>query len=451
MKFNLKTSQWVFLLTLFILIFGNTNIARWNTTKVIDWDIVGFYAYLPATFVYHDYKLNFTRGQPQLATDHKFWPHSCPNGGLVIKPTMGLALLYAPFFFLAHLHSQVIGLPPDGFSYYYHMYVHWSALFYLIIGLVFLRKLLLQWFSEWSVALCILATVVGTNLFYYASSEAAMSHAYNFSISALFLFAIVKWHESFQMKFLITAGICLGLLTLIRPINILFGIIPLFYGMYHFSDFKGRIDFIKVRWGALVIFLITCSIPILPQLLYWKSVTGQFIFYSYFDEHFFFLKPALWKGLLGFRNGWLMYTPLMFFALAGLMMKWQNDNPIIFALRVFIPVYLYVVLSWWCWWYVGFGNRAMVDAYAVLSIPLAYTIERLLKATPQYKLTFVSILLALIAFNQFQTLQYRKGLIHFDGMNFEAYRASFGTLKFSDAYKNALHSPDYEKAKLGLE
>jgi len=451
MKNKLSPSQWGFLLVVFLLVFGNFNIARWDTAKVIDWDIVGYYAYLPATFIYHDYKLNFTRNNPQLAEEHKFWPHPTPNGGLVIKPTMGLAILYAPFFFMAHLQSQIQGLPADGFSYYYHMWIHFSALFYLIIGLFTLRKLLRMWFGEWTVAITLMSIAIGTNLYYFATSESSMSHAYTFSISTVFMYAVVRWYQHPRWGHLIIAGLCLGMLTLIRPVNLLFAMFPLLFGLNHLGQFKERFSFLLHHYRSVILFMVSSFIVLLPQMLYWKSITGQYVFYSYFDEHFFFLQPALIKGIFGFRNGWLIYTPIMGFAMVGLFLKNRTHHPALLALRFLMPIYLYVVLSWWCWWYIGFSNRAMIDAYAFLSIPFALCIEKIWKSADKIKRTFVSLIIVLVVFNQFQTMQYRKGLIHYDGMNIKAYMASFGRLKYTDAYKNALQSPDYEKAKNGME
>ncbi|MBK8953982.1 MAG: hypothetical protein IPM34_00290 [Saprospiraceae bacterium] len=440
-----------FLLLTALLVFSNFNIARWNGLRVIDWDVVGFYAYLPATFIHHDYKLGFVKERPEYAAEKKFWPHTAPNGGMVIKPTMGLSLLYLPFFFLAHLHSQIADLEADGFSILYHKYIHLSALFYLIIGFYFLRQLLLKWFSEWAVVFSLVSIALGTNLFYYSTTEASMSHAYTFALSCLFLYAVVRWYETYQLRFVMQAGFILGMMILIRPVNILFGLFPLLYGIPALSALKERIHFFWMHKKQILLFIIFVFLPLIPQLLYWKSVTGQFVFYSYFDEHFFFLKPEIFKGLFSFRNGWLIYTPMMIFSIVGLYFVKSKHKELLFPIRFLFITYIYIVFSWWCWWYVGFSNRAMIDVYAFLSIPLAVYYEQLLAFRKTLKFMAFIVAFFFLCLNLFQTLQYRHGLVHFDSMNFKAYKSSFGTLKYNDAYKQALQSPDYDKAKLGKE
>lgn len=448
---NLNFSSLVCALVIGILAYSNFNIARWNKLNVIDWDVIGFYAYLPATFIHHDYRLELLRGHPEYGTERKFWPQTAPNGALVHKPTMGMALLYAPFFVLAHLHTQAAGLAPDGFTIYYHQYIHLSALFYLAFGLILLRRTLLRWFSDEAVATSILATGLGTNLFFYATTEAAMSHAYTFSLCAALLYLVSKGHSDLRWKNSALAGICLGLMTLIRPVNALFVLFPLLYGMQRMADATERLHWLRRNWPHALLFAGFAATVQLPQLLYWKSLTGQWLFYSYLDEGFFFLKPKMLQGVFSFRNGWLIYTPIMAFAIVGTYFRNVSKHPFSLASKIFIPIYLYVVFSWWCWWYVGFGNRAMIDSYAVLAFPMAAVSEQLLARSRPVRRIWCLVVVLAIALNGFQTLQYRYGLVHFDGMNARAYLASFGRLTYTDAYKQAIRSPDYERAKRGEE
>jgi hypothetical protein len=414
---------------------------------VIDWDIIGYYSYLPATFIYHDYKLRFVKENPKLAEEHKFWPLIAPNGNYVIKTTMGMSMLYAPFFFLAHIQSEIADSVPNGFSWYYHKYIHLSCLFYLFIGLYFLRKFLLKKFSESVVALTLITIALGTNLFYYATSEAAMSHAYNFSLASVLIYCTSRWYDEARMRYAIFIGLLLGLLTLIRPVNIVFGLFPLLYGAVSWKNIQDNLRLFFIKFPTHTILMaLSAFLIFLPQLLYWKSVTGQYLFFSYVGERFFFLRPMILHGMFSFRNGWLIYTPVMFFAIAGLIIMIKQKMESWMTICMLLILYLYLVFSWWCWWYVGFGNRSMIDIYSVLSIPLSVFYASVLHFNAIRKKIFLGLALVLIALNLFQTRQYREGLIHFDSMNFKAYMASFGKLKYSDRYKNALEQPDYKKA-----
>jgi hypothetical protein len=85
---------------------------------------------------------------------------------------MGLAILYMPFFFIAHLLAPVLGYAADGFTVPYKFALIFSCLFYLAIGLRYLRLFLQRYFSQAVVALTILSVTIGTNLLYYATQDA---------------------------------------------------------------------------------------------------------------------------------------------------------------------------------------------------------------------------------------------------------------------------------------
>ena len=60
-----------------------------------------------------------------------------------------------------------------------------------------------------------------------------------------------------------------------------------------------------------------------PQMIYWKEMTGRWLYFSYgSDERFFFGDPAIIKGLFSYRKGLFIYTPLLLFAFAGVISLW---------------------------------------------------------------------------------------------------------------------------------
>ena len=65
----------------------------------------------------------------------------------VIKYSMGMAVLYAPFF-LQRTPWPALWINPDGYSEIYHFFIEFSGLFYMLFGFIYLRKLLLLYYSE---------------------------------------------------------------------------------------------------------------------------------------------------------------------------------------------------------------------------------------------------------------------------------------------------------------
>jgi len=75
-----------------------------------------------------------------------------------------------------------MSLDADGFSKTYPILISIAALFYLMIGLLYLNSLLrLYNINEFGRSLTMIAAVFGTNLFYYVVGEAGMSHIYSFA------------------------------------------------------------------------------------------------------------------------------------------------------------------------------------------------------------------------------------------------------------------------------
>lgn len=454
-KLQIKSvSFWALLVIYTTLIWANFNIKRWKEANVIDWDITSYYGYLPALFIHNDITLDFTKGkEEEYANKHQYWPEKAPNGGKVIKMTMGMAMLYSPFFFIAHTVAKLKGYETDGFSEPYEKYIHLSCLFYLFIGLWFLRKTLLIYFNDLIVALVLLFVVLGTNLFYYSTTEAAMSHAYNFSLISLFVYLSIKWHNEQKIITSVIIGFIGGLIILIRPVNILVFIFPFLYQVKNIKDIKSKLLFFYSKKLYLVIIVSCAFVIVLPQLIYWKYVTGNYFFYSYMDERFYFNNPHILEGLFSYRKGWLLYTPVMIFACVGLYVLYKNHRQVFLAISIFFLLNTYVVFSWWSWWYGGsFGLRAMIDCYPLLAIAMAAFFQHLFSRKKLVFGFFVLAGFALLSLNMFQTKQYRNGIIHWEGMTKEAYWQSFGKLHVTDTnYWHLMQLPDCEAAMQGKD
>ena len=61
--------------------------------------MTSYYSYLPALFIYKDLKFHFLeKSKINFKAKHQFWPETAPNGNKVIKTTIGMSVLYFPFF-----------------------------------------------------------------------------------------------------------------------------------------------------------------------------------------------------------------------------------------------------------------------------------------------------------------------------------------------------------------
>ncbi len=422
---------------------------QWNKKdKVIAWDVVSYYAYLPATFIFHDIKLENSE-----TFEHGiFWPESLPDGSKVIKTSMGLSILYSPFFLISHEIAKIFGFEAYGYSSVYKIGLLVSSVFYFIIGLFVLRRILKEYFSEPIVALTIITVALGTNLLNYATYDACMSHLYNFTLINIFLWYTIQWYKSFHLKGLIILGALAGLIALVRPSNIIVLVFFFLYGVYSKEALLQRVKLIfrKLHW--FIFMGIAFTIIWIPQFLYWRALTGHFMVNSYPDEQFFLGTPHFIEGLFSYRKGWLIYTPVMAFALVGIIFLFRKMKEFSLAILVFITLAAYVIVSWWCWWYGGsFGMRSFVDYYGILAIPLALLFSVLYEFKKKTKTIVFFIVLLAILQNNFFLEKYRKGSLHYDSMSRAAFWNSFWHLRPQDGYWELLEVPDYSKALEGID
>jgi len=108
-----------------------------QTEATLSWDVMGYYLYLPAAIIYKDLKkLSF---KDQIIKDYHpttgfYQAFLHESGNYVMKYPIGLAILYLPFFLIAHLLAIIGGYPTDGFSLPYQMGISWGSIFMACLG-----------------------------------------------------------------------------------------------------------------------------------------------------------------------------------------------------------------------------------------------------------------------------------------------------------------------------
>jgi len=273
-----------FVIVLLLVIYSATNFTHRNWIQdegpergVIKWDVIFQYSYLPAAFIHHDLSLHFT-DDPEFVNDNKFWFQSLESGNRLIIKTMGMSYLYAPFFFVAHLLAPVLGHSNDGYSSIYQFFLVFGALFYLFIGFYCLWNLLSSWFSPWVIAQTLFFIGIGTNLYNYGSFESALDHSYLFALICMMLLALNRWYQNPGWKQSLVLGLLTGLTVLIRPLNLLLLLPMFFWGVGSQDALIERGRFLVKSLPALGLIFAGFLIPWIPQLIYWKEITGQFIY-----------------------------------------------------------------------------------------------------------------------------------------------------------------------------
>ncbi len=228
MNFLKKHSTSVLLIFIsIILVFSAANVKwggdRWHS--LIRDDGKGYYSHLPAIFIYQDLNFDFydeiENGKyhyPKLAYDYR----ENYKGNTINKYYSGTALAELPFFLIAHVLSTPLGYENDGYSKIYYIFISIGALFYMVLGLFLLKEILLLYkINRVNINIVLLSIAFGTHLFYYAVFEPCMSHIYSFVFINAFVLFSKRYFINRGYTNLIIAATLLGIITLIRPVNIL--------------------------------------------------------------------------------------------------------------------------------------------------------------------------------------------------------------------------------------
>ncbi len=432
-----------------IILFIIINNLTFFPKNILSWDVFGYYLYLPLKFIYNDLSIHdLPRIESIIShyqnTSNFYQGMVLPDGSYVMKYSMGMSFLYAPFFFIGHLIAKAFGCPADGFSMPYQCSVFIGSIIYSLLGLWALSKVLLHFFSRTITAIVLVLLVFATNYIPHITmyGQNAMSHNYLFMTYAFIIWLTILWHQSHKLKYLVWLGLFCGISILSRPSEIVCLLIPLLWNIKDVTSIKEKIKlFIKYK-GQLILFSIIIVGFGLCQCVYWKIHTGKFLFYSYGanpGEGFEFFHPYIFEVLFSFRKGWLVYTPVMLFSIAGFYFIYKHKRPIFFSVLVFFLVNLYIVASWSCWWYAQtFSQRSLIPSYPIMAIGLGYFLLWAMQQAKALKTIFALLISCLAVLNIFQVIQFHNGIIDGDRMTKAYYFKVFGKLNVNPEDKKLL-------------
>lgn len=400
---------------LFLVFFRITNINE----KELGWDVLGYYISLPATFIYGDPMLKDIEwlkdvNEEQDLADTLYMITENDRGEKMYFFLFGMAFFYLPFFLIALLFSGISGYPVDGFSAPFIYLQVIGAIVYTVIGLIVLRKVLLKYFKDSIVSVVIVLLVFGTNYINHLTIKNLETVNILFMLTAIMLWSTIKWHETYRFKYMLLAGIVFTLTGLVKPSEVFVILIPLLWNITGISGFKRKLQLLYTYRKQLIITILICIPLALPQLFYWYIKTGNIFYDSYKNPGIGldFLSPHIIDVLFSYRKGWLLYTPLMIFALAGFYNMFKQNRMIFFALFGYFIISFWVISSWTEWWYgASYSCRPVIALYPVLALSLGYFITWIYRQKPILKLIFTIVALILVALNQFQWWQYRNYIL----------------------------------------
>ena len=425
-------------------------------------DGLSYYVYLPSWFLFHDTTLSAVARDccggafPDFTAIIR-WPGT---RRWVNAHPIGVAIMQAPLFPVAHGLTRWTNLSPDGFSLYYQHAAGLAGLAWTVAGVAMLRRLLLRSFSDGVTAATLLAVLLGTNLYHYATFDSSYSHPYSFFLFGAFMWLTAKWYERPATRLSVLLGIVAGMIVLVRHTNVIFLVVFVLYGVATRSSLSARAAQLWRLRAQIARIAAAGLLVIAPQLLIYYQATGRVLVSSYGELGFNWTSPQIFGVLIGVQKGVFFWSPLLLLGVAGLVLLARMPGEMLAPTSgemparasgelpagtsgeqvtgtsreaaafvvpgaLFLVVNTYLIASWWDWQFGGsYGHRGYVDALPLFALGVAAWFERASRGPALLAVTAV-LVTALAALSMFQMLQYWYGIIPFSDTTWPHYREVF--------------------------
>ena len=362
-------------------------------------DGVGYYAFARAPLIQHN--LDFTEDYRHAnesfrggRLDENNQPRTLfrtRTGHLENHFTVGPAILWTPFLFVTHagvLFARALGssVAADGFSAPYRITMALATTFYGFLGLLLSFRLARQYVHERWALLATLAIWWASSLTVYMYFNPSWSHAHSAFAVTLFLW---YWHETRSSRalsqWLLLALIAGLMLNVYYPNAMVLAVLVVEAVPQYLSAFRSgsrggaseapRLADLLVRHLFFGLVVLVCLLP--------TFITRYILYGGAFESGYIPLRDWLWASpvflavLFSSNHGLLVWTPILLFAIAGLILfRWREPRVGAPFLAAFLAFYLFIA----CYpdWagISSYGNRFFVSLTVLFILGLSVFLER---------------------------------------------------------------------------
>ena len=412
-------------------------------------DGVGYYAFARAPLIEHN--LDFTedyrhanesfRGPRLDENNQPKTDFRTRTGHLENHFTVGPAILWTPFLLLAHLGvllARALGssVAADGFSAPYRIAMALATAFYGFLGLLLAFRLARHYVEERWAVLATLSIWWASSLPVYMYFNPSWSHAHSCFAVALFLW---YWHRTGSSRspgqWLILAIIAGLMLNVYYANAMVLAVLAIEAARCYYlalrstsvPDSSPRIPELLLRHSLFAVVLLVCLIP--------TFLTHYILYGDPLETGYIPLRDWLWSApffssvLFSSNHGLLSWTPILFFAIAGLFLFWRRQpragTPFLAALLAF-----YFLISCYPDWagISSYGNRFFVSLTPLFILGLGVFFDRAAQLFRSQRAALAAALALLAVFSLWNA-----GLIFQWGSHLIPAR---GPISFSEAAHN---------------
>src|SRR6266849_3131174 len=312
-------------------------------------DGVGYYAFARAPLIEHSF--NFERDYIAANTsfrearlDQNGQPKAIfrtPTGHLENHFTVGPAILWTPFLLVAHagvILARAAGsqVPADGLSEPYRVAMAFGNALYGFLALLLSFRVARQYAGGLWALPATIAIWWASSLPVYMYFNPSWSHAHSAFAVALFLW---YWHETRSSRslsqWLLLALIAGLMLNVYYPNAMLLAVLVVEAVSQYLSAFRRgaaaaaseapRLTDLLVRHLFFGFVVLVCLLP--------TFITRYIVYGGAFESGYFPLRDWLWRSsaflavLFSSNHGLLVWTPILLFAIAGLIpFRWREPR-----------------------------------------------------------------------------------------------------------------------------
>ncbi len=384
----------------------------YSLTQIDAGDDAGYYAYLRSAFFDND--LDFIN-EKKYAHIEKF----TPTGYVFNNWQIGQSILYIPFFLLGHLSAIILNsfgfsFPLDGYSTPYSMATAIAAQTYLFLGLLFLYKVLVRYFSQTPALAAAIGVWLGSPLIYYTFIRQRMAHTTEFFMAVVFIFFWLNFRESKKQIDHAFLGMLLGLFCMVRIINISF------FALYFADQIFRQIPLLsktnkqtlkeflyRSLWMVFLFFIV-----LLPQLFIWQKLNGTFLPTRHLEMassglSFISIQEIL-RNIFGviFSPQWglVLSFPIFIISIFGFFLDNQLKqiklSVLIYLVALILIIAIYPESS------DSYGERHFISSIPLLAIGIAAILNRF-KSSPTIFKGGMLVIALLIALQYLVLVQFR--------------------------------------------
>ena len=267
----------------------------------------GIFYYSPLHSLVVDGDLDFANEYRVLGAPAGYFQRT-ETGRLPNNFSIGPALLWLPWFVLAHLLGALGPLPPDRIRLpLFFTAIATGTVAAGFVGVVCLFRFVRAYFPSGIAFVSTLLVWLATFHVWYMVFEPSMSHAMAMASVAGFL--LLTHEGAHGVKAYVLLGALGGVVALMRWQNVVF--VPVALAVSWSMHGRPRVREIAAAGAA---FLLVFS----PQLLYWKALYGSFFLIPQGGGYIDWTAPELEAVLFSSRHGLLSWAPVLWLGVLGL-------------------------------------------------------------------------------------------------------------------------------------